>query len=271
MTANHRQHVSAIAHGDSPVWGPIGEATLEELVELLASVGVGTGTRIVDLGCGPAELLRRVCEKTRASGQGVDSSAYAIEEARRRASASEARDRIELRVADVADLQPEGSFDVTMCLGPGWEAGGWPAFARWAAEFTRPGGHLLIGDLAWRGEPDPEALAWLDMTRDEYPLSHEVERIVRESSIEVMWTHRATDAEWQAYATSYRSALRRFASEEPDHPITPAIVERAEAGWARYEQLHALLDFVIVLGGSARGSRRIPPVTTTAGGIRFGG
>jgi hypothetical protein len=44
-----RQRLSAVAHATSTMWGPISEATVDDVVERVASFGIGPGTRVLDL------------------------------------------------------------------------------------------------------------------------------------------------------------------------------------------------------------------------------
>ncbi|CAN5605694.1 methyltransferase domain-containing protein [soil metagenome] len=246
-----RQRLSAIAHATSLMWGPISQDTADGLLARLGSLGISESSRVLDLGCGPAELLRRVCEATGASGIGVDSSPFAIEEARRRLATSPVRDRVELRIGDATVLTPDGTNDLVICIGPGWTTGGWVPMTRWTSAFVRPGGLLLLGEAAWRGVPREDSLATLEMTSDEHILGADVGRSVSEAGAKVAWSHRSSLDEWGAYADAYRSAMRHFVLDHPDDPITPAVCSRSEAGWVHYELLHELLDFVIVLAQRA--------------------
>ena len=233
------------------MWGPISDDTVKGLVAQLPGLGISQRSRVLDLGCGPAELLRRVCEETGASGIGVDMSPLAIEVARRRIAASPARARIELHVGDATALDPDGSHDLAICIGPGWSTGGWTAMTSWASAFARAGGLLLLGDTAWRTDPPADALTSFGMSKDAYILAADVERTVSASGAAVAWSHRAGRDEWNAYADAYRSSMRRFVRDHPGEPITPAVRDRAEAGWSQYELLHELLDFVLVLARTA--------------------
>lgn len=134
MNSTDRQRLSAIAHTGSAMWGPISESTIQEILSR-AGAFIERTSGILDLGCGPAELLCRLAERTGTSGVGIDASPHAVEEAARRLDASPARHRIELRVADVHGLPRKPEFDLVICIGPGWDTGGWPELTRWAAGF----------------------------------------------------------------------------------------------------------------------------------------
>lgn len=233
------------------MWGPIGVETIAHLTALVGRHGIDGSSRVLDLGCGPAELLRRISESTGASGTGIDASPFALTEARRRLAGSPARDRVALRLADATALDPRGDQDLVLCIGPGWKSGGWSALAGWASGFAAPGGLLILGEGAWRVDPPPDALDRLGLKAADYLASSDVPSTVAATGASVIWGRRATADEWAAYADGYRAAMRAFVRAHPDDPVTPALLERAEAGWADYETLHELLDFVVVLATAA--------------------
>lgn len=237
-----------MAHVTSLMWGPIDEATLDDMVEQVASLEIGSGSRVLDLGCGPAELLRRIVERTGASGVGVDASPFALDEARARTARSSVGDRIELRLADAQQMDRRPAHDLVLCIGPGWDAGGWSELTGWTAGFVAAGGHLLLGQGSWRRVPTVDELRMLGMELGDYPPTDAVEAIVVRAGVEVLWSHRASREDWDAYGERYRGAMLKFARSSPDDPIAAAARDRSGEGWRTYELLHALLDFVLLLG-----------------------
>lgn len=242
------------------MWGPISEPTLDEVVERVASLGIGLDSMVLDLGYGPAELLRRIVERTGASGIGVDSSPFALEEARARLARSPIGDRVELRLADATQIDRRPEHNLVLCIGPGWDTGGWSGLAEWTAGFAAPGGHLLLGEGAWRRGPTRGELRTLGMELDAYPPTERVEAIVSEAKVDVLWSHRVAVEDWNAYGERYRQAMLSFVQSSPDDPIAAAARERSGPGWPMYELLHSLLDFVIVLGR--------PDAASASGNIR---
>jgi SAM-dependent methyltransferase len=248
MDPDTRQRLSAIAHATSSMWGPIPEDTIRAVVERVA-LDLSPGARVVDLGCGPAELLRRLVEQTGAIGLGVDASPYAIAEAAVRVAGSPAARRLELRVADVHALERAGTHDLAIVMGPGWAHDGWTALTSWAAEFVRPGGHLLLGDGAWRRPPTDAELDLIQMPIGAYPASGAVEDAVRLAGAAPVWSTRVTEADWNAYGRRYRAALAQFVADHPTDALAPMASERAGPLWPTFDVLHDVLDFVIVLAG----------------------
>jgi SAM-dependent methyltransferase len=248
VTESEHQRLSAVAHATSLMWGPIDEATLGDIVERVASLEIGPGSRVLDLGCGPAELLRRIVERTGASGVGVDASPFALDEARARIARSSVGEHIELRLADAQQIDRRPAHGLVLCIGPGWDAGGWSELTSWTAGFVARGGHLLLGQGSWRRVPSGDELRMLGMELGDYPLTDAVEAIVARAGVEVLWSHRASREDWDAYGERYRGAMLEFARSSPDDPIAAAARERSGGGWRTYDLLHSLLDFVLVLG-----------------------
>jgi SAM-dependent methyltransferase len=242
-----RQRLSAIAHATSTTWGPISEATLTAIVERIAGLGLDRTSCVLDLGCGPAELLRRVVAVTGARGVGIDSSPHALEEAHRRLAGHPEADRIELQLADVTAITPRAAFDLVLCIGPGWDHGGWEALTAWAVRHAAPGGSVLLAEGAWRAPPAAEDLDTVGLAVTDYVPTAAVPAAVRRGGADPVW-HRVVDAsEWDAYGRAYRAAMLAFLERSADDPLAPALRARAGPGWPVYERLHALLDYVIVL------------------------
>lgn len=250
MNNPDRQRLSAIAHATSAMWGPITEATLATVVAEVAARGLDARSRLLDLGCGPAELLRRLVAATGARGTGIDSSPFALAEARRRLAGRAEAQRIELRLADVTEEPATAAFDLVACIGPGWAHGGWDRLASWASGFAVPGGWILLGEGAWRTRPSSEDLAALGLSFADYPMSRDVGAAVTRGGATPVWQHVVSPADWDAYGAAYRSAMLAHLEEAPDDPLAPALRERSGEGWPRYERLHRLLDFVIVLAST---------------------
>lgn len=229
------------------MWGPISEALLERIVDRVQEIGLGPGSRVLDLGCGPAELLRRIVARTGARGLGIDRSSFALEEARRRLDGRPEAARVELREGDVTTGPALESFDLVLCVGPGWDHAGWAELTAFASSFAEPTGHLVLADGAWRSVPEPADLDALGMEADDYPLADGVERLVRRGGAEPIWTAVSTPADWQAYGAAYRGAMLDFLQQAADDPIAALVAERSGPGWDGYERLHRMLDFVIVL------------------------
>jgi SAM-dependent methyltransferase len=115
--------------------------------------GAGEGSRVLDVGVGKGATARLVAERLGCSVVGVDASEEMIESARERARGSEARGRIEFRVADACELPfAEGVFDavVVECVSTMLDRErAFPELVR----ALRPGGRLGDLEMTFLREP----------------------------------------------------------------------------------------------------------------------
>jgi trans-aconitate methyltransferase len=126
----------------------------EALLELLA---LGPEEDVLDLGCGPGHLTRRIRLATRGRVEGVDASPAMIEEARRaapevasRSVSGVAPQPLRFRVARAEDLACDAEFDVVVCNSAfHWFRDPARALARVRAAL-RPGGRLGLQAPATR-------------------------------------------------------------------------------------------------------------------------
>ena len=78
----NRQKFSAIAHRDHDYCNPISAAKIERMLDLLP---LEESSRVLDLGCGRAELALRIIERFGARVMAIDNSSLMLDAARERA------------------------------------------------------------------------------------------------------------------------------------------------------------------------------------------
>ena len=203
------------------------------LNEAISELELTPGMRVLDLGCGKGEALRRIVERYDVHGVGVDLSPYAIAQAR--AASMELRHgTLELIEGDALQYAPQSSFDAVLALGPGWAHDSFESLIRQTYPHALPGGLLLLADAFWRTEPTDEYMALLGVTRDEMG-SHVGQRAGRDRA------RARPPVGGRRHSTrlgSLRVALpgqRRALGGRPrDHPQRAGFLERARAGRDRY-------------------------------------
>ena len=131
------------------------EAAQRDKLDLVArKLGVRSGSRHLDIGCGWGSLSLHLAEHYGAHVIGVtlsvEQQAYALARARER----ELDDRVEIRLQDYRAV-PEGGFDSISAIAMGEHVGarGYPGFARIIAEKLRPQGRALIQQMSRRDRP----------------------------------------------------------------------------------------------------------------------
>lgn len=226
---------SAIAHADLAFQNPLNEEDVDALVERLPLEG---GARVVDVGCGKAELLIRILERHDASAVGVDLSPYFLAEAREEAAQRVPGARLELREGDAARtrLEPE-SFDLAIAVGAGGIWHGYGKALRALGRLVPPGGHVLLGEGYWRREPSVAYLEALGADRDELAGHDGLVAAARQDGLELVEALESSEADWERYERRWAENGERWAAENPDHPGREALLAWIRNGRDRFERL----------------------------------
>jgi SAM-dependent methyltransferase len=217
--------VSAIRHGDLAFHNPLAPARVEEAI---AQLDLGPSDRVLDVGCGPGELLIRCAEASRCSGIGVDAAEDQVAEARRRAGARVPDAALEFVAADAASLDP-GAVTAAACVGSSHALGGTAA----ALGRLAGAGTVLLGDGFWARRPDPGYLAALGATEDELTDLPGLLRAGEPFGLRPVWLATTTREEWERYEWTLVANGDRFARTHPSDPLAPEVLEANERTRAR--------------------------------------
>jgi cyclopropane-fatty-acyl-phospholipid synthase len=140
-----------------------GASTLEEAQEtklelVCTKLGLESGQRVLDVGCGWGSFAIHAAERHGVEVVGITLSEPQAAEARRRVRERGLSDRVEIRVADYRELEP-ASFDAIASIGMVEHVGASQidVYARRLANVLRPGGRLLNHGIARVRVGDPEA------------------------------------------------------------------------------------------------------------------
>jgi SAM-dependent methyltransferase len=159
------------AHAAVPFMNPLSEADVDAAI---AGLALPQGARVVETGCGAAELLLRVLEAHPGTrGVGVDVDAHALARARAAADARRLAGRVELVQARGEEAAAAGApFDLVVNVASSHAHGGFPDALAALAALARPGGGLVLyGEGFWAAPPSEAFLTALGgATADELPL-----------------------------------------------------------------------------------------------------
>ncbi len=132
-----------------------GPGNLECLRRALALCGeLPPKPRIVDLGCGSGAQTVDLARETGGTVLAVDIHAPLVERAQARAALAGLSERIEVRVADMTDLEPSASFDLVWSEGALYNLGLATALPL-CARLLRSGGFVAFTDAVWRSNDPP--------------------------------------------------------------------------------------------------------------------
>jgi ubiquinone/menaquinone biosynthesis C-methylase UbiE len=215
---------STIAHRDLVLCNPIGSERMDRVLALLEAK---PGERALDVGCGKAEVLLRLIERYGVSGVGVDTNAEFLAEARSGLARRAPQGELVLHACDVADFaaEPE-SFDIALCTGSTHAYGGYRRTLRAQSALVRPGGHLVIGEGYWKREPDPEYLALLGGTRDEFADHAGNVQAAVEEGLVPLFASVSSDDDWDQYEGTYALTVERHVRAHPEDADGPAMLAR---------------------------------------------
>lgn len=226
----------AIEHVDHVFMNPISSAKVDELVELL---DLPEGGRVLDIGAGNGELLRRLVRRWACTGVGVEVSAHHVARFRAANAAAGLADVVEVVHGDGArfDAGP-ACFDASCCLGAEWIWDGFAGTLRALTTWTKPGGHVVVGSPHWRvDDPSPAYLAATGLTADQFATP--AEHAVAGDALDLRYCYAlmSNEDDWDRYEGLRTRALQRWLVDHPDHPdrdeLDPTRARDAYLRWGR--------------------------------------
>jgi SAM-dependent methyltransferase len=206
-----RALASAIAHRWHPIAAPVSDDNVGLLLDRLE---IPHGGRVLDLGCGLGHWLCAALQRSPgADGVGVDTSAPALERARRAAEERGLAGRVTFAQADAASWDG-GAFDAVLCIGATHAFGGLGLTLDAVRRHLAPGGRVLVGDGLWETPPTERALTALGAEPGELPDAAGVVAEARARGFEPGFGHISTAAEWDRYEWSWTGSLVAWAVRE---------------------------------------------------------
>ena len=204
-----RADASRIAHGELLFWNPLSEGALDEAVGLLA---LAPGARVLDVGAGRGEVLRRV-----AAGWDVRARGYDADPA-----------LVEGTSLEVRDSPPPGPFDLVICIASSHALGGFPDALDALHDLSAPGGEVLLGEGYWRRPPSDEYLEALGAaSADELPSYAGLMRAAEKAGLTPLYSSVASEADWDRYEWRLILNAERWAAAHPVDPGASVLRERA--------------------------------------------
>ncbi len=126
-------------------------------------LGLTSGMRVLDVGCGWGAFLLHAAERYGVTGVGITLSPDQVEVATKRAVEAGLADRVEFRLADWREVI-DGPYDAIVGSGM-MEYVGSARLAEYAGtlhELLRPGGRLLVHQVSRRGDPVVQERSFID-------------------------------------------------------------------------------------------------------------
>lgn len=226
------QKYVAIAHRDHDHCNPLSAVKFEKILDLLP---LEAASRVLDLGCGRAELALRIIERFGATVIAIDHSSYMLDAARERAEWTGALGRLHLDDTDVRDFRadPE-TFHLTVMLDAGGIAGGMGGMCQQLRTWTRAGGYVLIGTSYWKRKPSGELVTLLGgRHREIHDHAGNVEAGIAVNLVPMHAVTASAD-EWDEYEWKFSRSVEAYAREQPDDADVPAMLDRVRRWRSAY-------------------------------------
>lgn len=206
--------------------------TLETFRGFLAPAAPKPGGRALEIGAGNAALAICLARDFGMEVEAVEVDMAVAALAQSRIDSAGVADRVTLsRMRSLTLLEDLPPQDVILCVGatdPVGEEHRHPNDAfRELATYLAPGGLLVWGDLYWSETPPEPLERVMALTNACTPLGNWT-AAAGAAGLEVLDTHIADDATWQAYIETMDRAARAWIAAHPDRIERPHIEATAD-------------------------------------------
>ena len=210
----------------------------------------GSDARVLDAGCGPGRQTLVLARESGAHVVAVDMLPPFIEECARRAQAAGLADRIEARVANMAELDlPEGSLDLIWSEGAIYNLGFEAGLALWRP-LLRPDGHVAVTEVSWL-VPEPSRAA-SDFWGESYPGMADVDSnlaAARRAGYEPLGHFALAESSWWRYYDEQEARLPELRKKYAADAEAQAQLDEAQREFDLYRNHAGEYGYVFYLLG----------------------
>jgi cyclopropane fatty-acyl-phospholipid synthase-like methyltransferase len=210
----------------------------EKLDRLIRYLNLADGTRVLDVGCGKAWLLRRMSQSHRIEGVGIEIRRSFLDEADKAHRQAPGLGKIALLHLPAAEYSaPAGTFDIALCIGASFAIGSFEDMVRWLKPLIKAGGYLAIADIYTRTDTlAPEAVQYFSGGAVR-TLIDTVDWLEAAGLSLVGLIESSTD-EWDAYENLHWQCSDAWLRENRGHPEWASFRTRSEADKREYLTAH---------------------------------
>ena len=232
----------SISHRHMEILNPL---TSEKIIKLGKLLKLKEGNKVIDFGCGSAELLIIWAEEFEITGIGIDISKDFCDRAKKKLAVRGLSDRIEIVCSNGADyVFEERAFDAATCIGATFIWGGYKKTIQAMKRAIHQNGRLGIGETHWLNDQvHPEYAQKQTSTHTELELA----QFTRDEGFELEYIIRASHDDWERYSSDSWYGLIRWLKENPTHPDNEQVFkhfrtskddylqfQHQHMGWAMY-------------------------------------
>lgn len=223
---------SAIGHRYHDFCSPVNEQAIDRVIELLQ---LQPGDRVLDAGCGKAEILIRLSAGCQIQAIGVDHSSYFITAAQEAIARRAPGADIHLYTQDISEYEAVSeSFQLAICLGSTHLYGSFSGTLEALQDLVKPGGFLLVGDLYWQRQPEDAFLEMLDIPADAIDSYTGYINQAEFAGLRPLYSAVSSQDDWDHYEWRITYAIQMYIQENPDFPELEALRQYGELQRTRY-------------------------------------
>jgi SAM-dependent methyltransferase len=219
----------------------------EKLLRLGAVLGLGTGSRVLDVASGRGGPALLLAAEYGCTWHGVELSPDFHAVALERIAEAGLADRVTFELGDGAATthEPE-SYDAALCLGASFVYGSLADTVDVLAPAVRPGGHVVVGEPYWRRLPLPDD--YEDRKQPWTTLEGTV-LAFETSGLTVVSVIASSEDDWDRYETLHWQAVEQWLAANPGDPDAEEIRSRHEQykrNYLRHQRQH--LGWAVFVG-----------------------
>mgnify|MGYP005847570893 CR=1 FL=1 len=204
----------------------------EKLLQVGRVLGLSPHSRVIDFGCGFAEMLSLWADHYGISGVGIDIREHACQRARAKVEARGLADRIQIICGDAARHQFEKrSFDVAVCLGASFIWDGFRPTVQAMRSAIKLEGNLVVGEPHWLHDHVPPEYVCQEQS---FHSERELLQIVREEGFDLLYVVRASHDDWDRYQSDNWYGLVHWLQDNQDHPERQEVLEHLHSSQDEY-------------------------------------
>jgi ubiquinone/menaquinone biosynthesis C-methylase UbiE len=234
----------AITHANTRFCSPLSGKMVEQVSDLL---NLKPGSRVLDLGCGKAEMMLRLASRWQIHGVGVDPSPHYIQAAHEAMSEFCPGADLHLHEAEPLAFTGDGKpWDVILCVNAARQMNGYENALQHCKQLVVSGGLIVMGAYFWDGSPQPELAAVLDLEIEEATYDTRIQTGI-DHGLTPVYAVPATQGDLDHYHWVQVYAAEQYCADNPESPEAQMLHEQTRIMRDSYRNVRKSLSFGMFL------------------------
>lgn len=231
----------------------INPTSIEKIMKLGRVLRLNENSRVIDFGCGYAEMLLKWANEFGISGIGIEIRQKVCDRAKEKINENGLDEKIRVFCGIGSEYRfEENKYDAATCIGATFIWSGFQSAIQAMKPAIKTGGRLAIGEAYWLKKDIPAELAErMPGTTTE----SDILKIARQEGFDFEFIIRSSYDDWDNYETSNWLGGLQWIEENPNHPQRQDMLDmvrseqdlyinytREYVGWAIYVLKPMIVD-----------------------------